>query len=55
MGVVHNVSPRRLLDRLTTTVGELKYLHIEFHGKTMIEVNPFKLQNFLSDKCYLKG
>ena len=27
------------------------YYHIEFHDETKKEVNPFKLQNFLSVKC----
>ena len=27
------------------------YYHIEFHDETKREVNPFKLRNFLSDKC----
>ena len=27
------------------------YSHIEFHDKTKREVNPFKIRNFLSDKC----
>ena len=27
------------------------YYHIEFQDETKREVNPFKLRNFLSDKC----
>ena len=30
------------------------YYHIEIHDETKREVNPFKLQNFLSGKCYTK-
>ena len=33
--------------------GEI-YYHIEFHDETKRVVNPFKLRNFLSDKCYQK-
>ena len=30
------------------------YYHVEFHDETKRVVNPFKLRNFLSDKCYQK-
>ena len=40
------------LDEIKET--EEIYYHIEFHYQTKREVNPFKLQIFLSDKCNQK-
>ena len=46
-------------DVLQQELNEIKepeeiYYHIEFQDETKGDVNPFKLRNFLSDKCNQK-
>ena len=59
-GIVHNASSRRRPHRITTIRSEeIKgpeeiYYHFEFYDEIKREVDPFKLQDFLSDECNQK-